>query len=355
MSNDKGNGKGTADKLVNTCIKVDDRTPTLKEVLMQSVRETGSIGAIRANINEAKEAAAPEVMKLFAEIIEWGDRLGVEKTLKVAPRETKEEAEQAARANWLKLSWKDWEEKMREFAQYDPGAKAILEKLEPFCQNKILRDTLWQTITEIERPSRGVSGFMLLGGLLEELVKKSLAQKIPDPRVTPPNGIVTRNNGGRCLYLPAKGIQISALGWQFIKAAEGRAQGRAEEKRKAIEELRKKADEGITPLNARSKKKTCFFLWLGKGMAILIEVKTVKKTHSTARVTEGVGIPRGINLPSKEIPWDPEGGFDGEWPLREIPGALRALADVIQPKETSNAEPQMTTVTAGTGAPESNS
>lgn len=301
--------------------------PSLKSQLLAQVKTFGSAKQLQQSLREAKEAGAtPEIVNLFAELVRRGDEIGVQRFCFTRPPEE-------ARKEWLSLPWEDWEKNLSLWAEKgDMGAKEIIDTLNVFAQNTLLRDLLREVVTQFERLCRPVNTYGGLITYLEALVEKQLVQRINYPRNIPEQGVaIERGAGETHLYLPRINIEVSRLGWPFVKAAEARAKNYALKQRTRLEAIKAEATPGLTLTNVSAGKEGNFFLALGPNRGVLIEIQR-EGNRMIARVVKAVGV-WVSPIPSARILWSPETNHvplrGNQWPSEEIPKALQRQEERI--------------------------
>ncbi len=300
----------------------EERTPSLKDQLLQRAKGLGSAEQIRHTLREAEEAGAtPEIVKLFGEMVRRGDEIGIRRYgFSRSPEE--------ARQEWLGLSWNQWEENLHSWAiGGDLGAKEVVENLNLFAQNPVLRDFFREVATQFVRPVGQISTYGALVPWLESLVEKKLALRIINPRQTPEQGVTIQKGRETYLYLPLKGVRLSTLGWSFVKEAEGRAKAHAAEQELKAKALMAEITQGLTPLKISAGEGGNFFLSLGWNKGVLIEAKKQNGGPMMARVVKAVGLWIPSGLPSPWVLWSPDTDYvplrGDQWPLEGIPQSLK--------------------------------
>jgi hypothetical protein len=303
---------------------VEERAPSpppptsLKDQLLKRASAFDSGKQLAGAIKEADEASAePEVVAFFVSVIDKADELGVR-------RFGFDRGPEQAEREWAALSPSEMEKELRHWSnEGDTIASQVLAELEQFKKNTLLWDLFWQVTRQFVRPCWSIRTYGNLSSFLRETAQKGLAQTLMDPKHIPQDGIPIKAKMHTLVYLPKKDISVSEAGWPFVKEAEKRAKGWAQEQQGRMEDLEEQAT-GLTPPRVKDGQEGRMSVRIGINRGVLLEVRN-KNGNAELRVIRTVGV-FVRPIPSNWISWNASAN---DWPSEEIFSAVRAWENRI--------------------------
>lgn len=286
---------------------------SLKDQLLKRASAFDSGKQLAGAIKEADEASAePEVVAFFVSVIDKADELGVR-------RFGFDRSPEQAEREWVALSPSEMEKELRQWSnEGDTIASQVLVELEQFKKNTLLWDLFWRVTRQFVRPCWSIRTYGNLSSFLREMAQKGLAQTLVDPKHVPQDGIPIQARMHTLVYLPKKDIAVSEAGWPFVKEAEKRAKGWAQEQQGRMEDLEEQAT-GLTPPRVKDGQEGRMSVRIGINRGVLLEVRN-RSGNAELRVIKTVGV-FVKPIPSNWIKWNSPGS---DWPSEEVFNAVRA-------------------------------
>jgi len=232
--------------------------------------------ALAAEIKEKGEVlATPEIVAMFAEIVEGADRLA--KLLDY----------DGDSRGWYNATYEQAKAQLRKWmGQGQSVAGELLEQFAGFEEGKVqITDLLWRVVQMFARPTRTIKSYRDLGVFLERLVGRGLAKKVTNRQ--------SRTVAvGPTLFLPANG-KMPDLGWAFVRRVEARLkQDNLAFRHDKFANLREQAKPGFTPKMAEDGEEGSVFLIVNEeqGRGALVLVKTNGDEKFGVRFLGSVGV-----------------------------------------------------------------